>query len=54
MVKPLTAGELLVDLARIQQKPSRKAEIESKWRGKVWGNDELTRWARWSWIEGTK
>lgn len=57
--KQQTAGELLIDLAKIQQARGAKrksllAEARKRWAGHQWGSEEMTRWARWSWGEATK
>jgi hypothetical protein len=55
----MNAGELLVDLARIQQATGAKrtalvAKARERWAGMVWSNEELARWARWAWQQGVR
>jgi hypothetical protein len=49
----------MVDLCKIQQASGAKrtqllAKAKRDWAGHIWSNDELARWARWVWREGTK
>ena len=53
------ASNLMTDLARIQKAKGEKraaslAAARAKWAGHVWSSDEMTRWARWAWIEGVR
>jgi bifunctional pyridoxal-dependent enzyme with beta-cystathionase and maltose regulon repressor activities len=57
--KQQTAGDLMIDLARIQKATGAKrtallAKAKQDWAGKVWSNEELARWARWAWKEGVR
>jgi hypothetical protein len=57
--KQQTAGDLMIDLARIQQATGAKrtqllAKAKQDWSGKVWSNEELVRWARWAWTQGVR
>jgi hypothetical protein len=57
--KQQTAGDLMIDLARIQQATGSKrtqllAQAKQDWAGHRWGSEEMTRWARWSWQQGIR
>ena len=57
--KQQTAGDLMIDLARIQQATGSKrtallTNARETWRGHVWSNEELARWARWAWTQGVR
>ncbi len=55
----MTATDLMTDLAKIQKATGTKrtallAEAKKRWAGHRWSSEEMTQWARWAWVEGTR
>jgi hypothetical protein len=53
------ATNLMTDLARIQKAMGEKraaslVAARAKLAGHQWSSEEMTRWARWAWIEGVR